>query len=145
VDATVRLSELAVASVVKQFVFVSSVKTGGPKVLGQCSSEKDQGVPEGIYGRIKREAEIQLLNIGRKFGMNLSIVRPSLVCGPNAEGNLRMIISRIEKGCFPQLPKVKNRRSMIHVDHLVRLLLVVDQDERANGGIFIATDGNTYS
>ena len=48
VDATVRLAELAVASGVKQFVFVSSVKAGGHKVLGQCSSEKDQVEPQKI-------------------------------------------------------------------------------------------------
>ena len=145
VDATVRLAELAVASGVKQFVFVSSVKAGGPTVLGQCSSEKDQGAPEGIYGRTKREAEIQLLDIGRKSGMNVSIVRPSLVYGPDVKGNLCMMMSWIEKGWFPPLPKVKNRRSMIHVDDLVRGLLLVAQDERANGEIFIATDGNLYS
>ena len=145
VDATVRLAELAVASGVKQFVFVSSVKAGGPTVSGQCSSEKDQGAPEGIYGRTKREAEIQLLDIGRKSGMNVSIVRPSLVYGPDVKGNLCMMMSWIEKGWFPPLPEIKNRRSMIHVDDLVRVLLLVDQDERANGEIFIATDGNTYS
>ena len=36
-------------------------------------------------------------------------------------------------------------RSMIHVDDLVRALLLVSEEERANGEIFIATDGNPYS
>ena len=34
---------------------------------------------------------------------------------------------------------------MIHVDDLVRALLLVANDESANGEIFIATDGQTYS
>jgi UDP-glucose 4-epimerase len=144
-DAAVGLAELAVASAVKQFVFVSSVKAGGPTVSGRCSSEKDQVAPEGIYGRTKREAEIQLLDIGRKSGMNVSIVRPSLVYGPDVKGNLCMMMSWIDKGRFPPLPEIKNRRSMIHVDDLVRVLLLVAKDERANGEIFIATDGNPYS
>ena len=144
-DATVRLAELAVASGVKKFVFVSSVKASGPKVSGQCSNEKDQVAPEGIYGRTKREAEIQLLDIGRKSAMDVSIVRPSLVYGPDVKGNLCMMMSWIDKGRFPPLPEIKNRRSMIHVDDLVRVLLLVAKDERANGEIFIATDGNPYS
>jgi len=144
-DATVRLAELAVASDVKQFVFVSSVKAGGPTVSGRCSSEMDQFAPDGIYGRTKREAEIQLLEIGRNSGMNVSIVRPSLVYGPDVKGNLCMMMSWIDKGRFPPLPEIKNRRSMIHVDDLVRVLLLVAKDERANGEIFIATDGNPYS
>ena len=34
---------------------------------------------------------------------------------------------------------------MIHVDDLVRALFLVAGEERANGEIFIATDGNPYS
>ena len=34
---------------------------------------------------------------------------------------------------------------MIHVDDLVCALLLVANDERANGEIFIATDGQPYS
>ena len=45
----------------------------------------------------------------------------------------------------PPLPEIKNRRSMIHVDDLVRVLLLLAQDEHAYGEIFIATDGNPYS
>ncbi|MBT3404529.1 MAG: hypothetical protein HN421_12605, partial [Gammaproteobacteria bacterium] len=46
---------------------------------------------------------------------------------------------------FPPLPETGNRRSMIHVDDLVRALLLVAEDERANGEIFIATDGVPHS
>jgi len=38
-----------------------------------------------------------------------------------------------------------NRRSMIHVDDLVRAILLVAKDGRANGEIFIATDGAPHS
>jgi nucleoside-diphosphate-sugar epimerase len=34
---------------------------------------------------------------------------------------------------------------MIHVDDLVRVLFMVTEDERANGEIFIATDGEPHS
>jgi len=77
--------------------------------------------------------------------MHVSIVRPSLVYGPNVKGNLRSMLSGIEKGWFPPLPETENRRSMIHVDDLVRALLLLTEDERANGEIFIATDGEPHS
>ena len=51
----------------------------------------------------------------------------------------------IKKGWFPPLPETGNRRSMIHVDDLVRAILLVAEDKRANGEIFIATDGTPYS
>ncbi|MES9904349.1 MAG: NAD-dependent epimerase/dehydratase family protein [Sedimenticola sp.] len=145
VDATVRLAELAAASGVQRFVFVSSVKAGGAAIPNQCMTEETQGEPEGIYGQTKREAELKLLEIGRQSGMHVSIVRPSLVYGAGVKGNLRMMLSGIEKGWFPPLPEVGNRRSMIHVDDLVQALLLVADNDRANGEIFIATDGRPYS
>ena len=91
VEATVRLAELAVASGVKRFIFVSSVKAGGPAVVGHCMTEVDQREPEDIYGKTKREAEIKLLEIGRHSDMHVSIMRPSLVYGPGVKGNLRLM------------------------------------------------------
>jgi UDP-glucose 4-epimerase len=145
VDATVHLAQLAVLSGVKRFVFVSSVKAGGSAVVGHCMSEVDQGEPEDIYGKTKREAEIKLLEIGRHSGMHVSIMRPSLVYGPGVKGNLRLMQAGIEKGWFLPLPEVNNRRSMIHVDDLVQALILVAEDDRANGEIYIATDGHLYS
>jgi len=137
VDATVRLAELAVYAGVKRFVFVSSVKAGGSAEAG--------GVPEGIYGKTKREAELQLLEISRRSSMHVAIVRPVLVYGPGVKGNLQLMRSAIKKGWFPPLPETGNRRSMIHVDDLVRALLLVAEDDQANGEILIATDGKPHS
>ena len=145
VNATVRLTELAATAGVKRFVFVSSVKAGGPAVAGRCMTEADQGTPDGIYGVTKREAELKVLEIGRQSGMHVSIVRPSLVYGPGVKGNLRMMMAGIHKGWFPPLPETGNRRSMVHVDDLVRAILLASQDKRANGEIYIASDGRDYS
>ena len=145
VEATVQLAKLAAQHGVKYFIFVSSVKAGGSAIACRCMTEENQGEPEEIYGRTKREAELKLLEIGRQSDIHITIVRPSLVYGPGVKGNLRMMLSGIEKGWFPPLPEVENRRSMIHVDDLVRALLLVAEDERANGEIFIATDGLPHS
>ena len=145
VSATVQLANLAVKSGVKKFVFVSSVKAGGNPPLGTCANEKDQKNTEDVYGKTKREAELKLLEIGQVSGMHVSIIRPSLVYGPDVKGNLQLMLSGVEKGWFPPLPEMGNRRSMIHVDDLVRAILLVADDDRANGEIFIATDGVPHS
>ena len=145
IDATVELAKLAVKNGVKKFIFISSVKAGGRGTSDKCITENDQRMPEGVYGETKRKAELSLLEIGRKSGMHVSIVRPSLVYGPNAKGNLKLMLSGIKKGWFPPLPETNNKRSMIHVDDLVRAILLVADDDRANGEIFIATDSAPHS
>ena len=145
VNSTVHLAELSVIAGVKNFVFVSSVKAGGRAVLGQCVTEDEQGQPEGIYGRTKREAELKVLDIGQQSGMHVSIVRPSLVYGPGVKGNLALMQSGIQSGWFPPLPETNNRRSMIHVDDLVRAIVFAAESDQANGEILIATDGVPHS
>ena len=138
IDATVQLAVLAATSGVTRFIFVSSVKAGG---IDEIAVDE----PEGVYGQTKREAELKVLKIGQQTGLNVSIVRPSLVYGPGVKGNLHLMRNGIEQGWFPPLPETGNCRSMIHVNDLVRALLLVADDERANGEIFIATDGVPHS
>lgn len=144
VDATFELAKLAVKNNVKKFIYLSSTKACPMPQLNSCVSEDDTGEPSGIYGRTKREAEIKLLQVARNY-MHVSIIRSSLVYGPEAKGNLNLMFSGIKNGWFPPLPRTGNRRSMIHVDDLVRALLFVKDLSKANGEIFIATDGTPHS
>ncbi len=145
VDATIRLAKLAVKSNVKRFIFVSSVKAGEDSNFRVVTNEVKKRSPEGIYGKTKREAELKLLKIVKESGIHVSIIRPSLVYGPGVKGNLQLMLSGIKKGWFPPLPETSNKKSMIHVDDLVRALLMVADDDRANGEIFVITDGTPYS
>ena len=145
VDATVELARLAIKSGVKKFIYISSVKAGHKGILGSCGNEEDQGDPVSIYGKTKREAELRLLEMSRNSKMHVSIIRPALIYGPNVKGNLKLMLSGIKKGWFPPLPKTGNKRSMIHVDDLIRAILLVTSEIKANGEIFIATDGILYS
>lgn len=145
VDATSRLAKLAEVSGVQRFIFVSSVKAGGSARAGYCIGEEEQTTPEGVYGRTKREAELELLSVGGRCGMHVSIIRPALVYGAGVKGNLKRMLTAIKAGWFPPLPETHNRRSMIHVDDLVSALLLVAKERRSDGEIYIATDGKHYS
>ena len=145
VNVTADLLSLSVKHNVKNFIFVSSVKAGGSPIRAVCATEEDQNNPAGMYGETKREAELKILEIGRKSDMHVSILRPALIYGPNVKGNLQLMMQGIKKGWFPPLPETGNRRSMVHVDDVVQALLLLASDQRSNGEIFIVTDGRTYS
>ncbi len=145
VTATIDLAKAAADSGVKSFIFVSSTKAGGKPIFGSCADESDQLEPEGIYGKTKREAEIKLLKIAENSIMNISIIRPALVYGPNMKGNLKSMLMAVKKGFFPPLPETGNIRSMIHIDDLVHAILLISESEHSNGEIYIATDGESYS
>ena len=145
VDITSKLLLLSVKNNVKKFIFVSSVKAGGVSKQGKCATEKSLSEPDGVYGKTKREAELKVLEAGRKFDIHVSILRPALIYGPKVKGNLQLMMQGIKKGWFPPLPEIGNRRSMIHVDDIVRALLFLSNNKKSNGEVFIATDGRVYS
>ena len=140
VDATKNLALQASKEGVKNFVFVSSVKAGSSK-----SSESDlEDSPDGIYGISKKKAELELKNLANNTDMKIFIIRPALVYGPEIKGNLSIMRNAIEAGWFPPLPKIRNVRSMIHVDDLVKAIVFV-LEKGKNAEIYNATDGKEYS
>lgn len=144
-EATISLIDIAVKKNVKNFFFMSSVKAGGLPEKGKCSNEEDQNIPDGIYGETKLKAEKYLFKMGKKNGMHVSVIRPSLVYGLGMKGNLKLMLSQVTKGFFPPLPETFNRRSMVHVDDLVESILIISNSENTNGEVFIVTDGMSYS
>ncbi len=144
VDATMKLAKLASLSKVRKFIYVSSVKAGNFHDNINLDNGSSINLHE-IYGASKRQAEISLLELAISTSMDVSILRPSLVYGPNVKGNLQAMQSAIKRGWFPPLPKLSNCRSMIHVDDVARSLLFIALNDQTNGEIYIATDGKTYS
>ena len=145
IDVTERLANVASISGVKNFVFISSVKASGAPFPEKCMTELDQANPVDEYGKSKRQAEIKLFKISKKSNMTVSIVRPALVFGPDVKGNLSAMMTGIDKGYFPPLPNIDNRRSMVHVDDLVRAIILIANENRANDNIFNVTDGIPHS
>jgi nucleoside-diphosphate-sugar epimerase len=55
------------------------------------------------------------------------------------------MMDAIERGRFPPLPATNNKRSLVHVDDVIRAALLAAESPRANGQVYIVTDGHAYS
>ena len=145
VKATKDLIKVAAKKRVSKFIFISSVKAGGINNQIAPMSEDDQLDPKDIYGKTKREAEVSILKMGVDYGIHVSIIRPALVYGNKMKGNLAFMFSSIKSGWFPPLPETYNQRSMISVLDLVSAIILITEDTRTDGNIYIATDEHQYS
>jgi nucleoside-diphosphate-sugar epimerase len=143
-DGTRHVLEGAVAGGAKSFVLFSSVKAAG-EGGNRCLDESFDGLPETPYGRSKREAERTVMEIGRRAGLHVTCLRLPLVYGPGNKGNLFRMIAAIDRGIFPPLPELGNRRSMVHVADVVQATLLAAGTPAAAGRCYIVTDGRAYS
>ena len=140
VEATKNLAQTASDCGVSSFIYISSTKAG---------ESDDQGFAlnsgQGIYGKTKRDAELEILSIASRSQMRVNIIRPALIYGPNVKGNLQSMLQGIRAGWFPPLPEVYNKRSMVHVDDVARSITHINNKLSLNKQIYNLTDNQEYS
>ncbi|HEV7274708.1 MAG TPA: NAD-dependent epimerase/dehydratase family protein [Devosiaceae bacterium] len=143
---TLRLAEAAVGAGVRRLVFVSTVKVhGAENGEGQPISEADRPAPADPYAISKWEAEQGLRNLAARSGLEVVVVRPPLVYGPNPKGNLLRLLRLVERGIPLPFGAVRNRRSMIGIDNFVSALSTMVAHPAAGGRTYLVSDGEDVS
>lgn len=144
---TVNLAKQAAKSGVKRFIFVSSVKVNGESTpSGHYFSHVDLHSPEDYYGQSKSEAESELLKLSIETGMEVVIIRPTLVYGPGVKANFASLMSLVAKGIpLPFGCMSNNKRSLVSVDNLVDLIITCIDHPKAANQVFLVSDDHDVS
>ena len=146
VQGTEHLARSAVASGVKRFVYVSSIKVNGEETLGGKSyAERDMPMPQDAYGISKWEAEQALHRVAEETGLEVVIVRPPLVYGAGVKGNFAQLLSVLARGIPLPLASIKNHRDLIYVGNLVDALVACATHSNAAGQTYLVSDGEGVS
>lgn len=145
VDGTLRVARAAWQHGVRRFVFVSSIKAVAEADNGQPVREDDVPTPCHPYGRSKLAAEEALLHYGRETGLDVIIVRPPLVYGPQVRANFLRLIDGIWKGVPLPLGAILARRSVIYVENLADALMHCATDPRAAHQTFNVADAEALT
>lgn len=144
---TISLARQAAQVGVKRFLFVSSIKVNGESThKNKPFSPMDQHAPEDDYGLSKSEAELQLFEIGKETGMEIVIVRPTLVYGAGVKANFASLMNLVSKGIPLPFGCMKdNRRSLVSVTNLVDLIVTCIDHPKAANQIFLVSDDHDVS
>ncbi|CAH0534701.1 N-acetyl-alpha-D-glucosaminyl-diphospho-ditrans, octacis-undecaprenol 4-epimerase [Vibrio stylophorae] len=145
VDGTLALAQQAAKAGVQRFVFVSSIGVNGQRTDLTAFSINSKPSPHNQYAQSKYDAELKLVELGMHAGIEIVIVRPTLVYGPCAPGNFGLLAKLVSK--LPILPfgRVCNRRHFISVQNLCHLLMTCACAPKAAGQIFLASEGEAVS
>lgn len=145
VDGTRHLAQEALKAGVKRFVFVSTIGVNGSATQNEPFTPDSLPDPHNAYAQSKYRAEMQLKELATESGLELVIVRPTLVYGPDAPGNFGLLARLVEHAPVLPFGCACNRRSFIAVQNLADLLVVCAQHPNAAGHTFLATDGRAMS
>ncbi len=145
-DATLKLAEAAEAASVRRMIFLSSIGVNGGETHGSPFTSTDPVAPHSDYAVAKAEAEEGLHAFTQTAKLEIVTIRPPLIIGKGAKGNLATLFRAIGKGIPLPLASVnRNRRDFVSVENLVSLLLVAAEHPDAPGRIFLASDGQPIS
>jgi nucleoside-diphosphate-sugar epimerase len=142
---TKHLATQASQSGVKRFIYVSSIGVNGLSSFDTPFTINSKTNPHSHYAKSKYEAEQCLKEIANITGLEIVIVRPTLVYGYNAPGNFGNLTRLIEKTPFLPFGLINNKRDFISVQNLAKLLITCAKHPKASGHTFLASDCETVS
>jgi nucleoside-diphosphate-sugar epimerase len=117
--ATAELVAACSRADIKHFVFMSSVRAQSGACADGVLTETDAPHPTEAYGRAKLAAEAAV----RAADMAWTVLRPVMVYGPEAKGNLAAL-QRLAATPWPlPLASFTARRSLVSLDNLARAVV----------------------
>jgi len=125
----------------ERFVYISSIAAAGPSLNGAPVREKDSPHPISIYGRSKLAGETACAEFGQR--LPITIVRPPVVYGPR-DRDVYEYFKQVNWGIRLRPGSAQRYTSMIHVEDLVRGMLVVAQHPQAAGETFFLANPEHY-
>ncbi|MXP10921.1 NAD-dependent epimerase/dehydratase family protein [Pseudoblastomonas halimionae] len=141
VEGTDRLLDAALAAGVGRVVFMSSVKAVGERSApGAPLGPDTPPEPEDAYGQSKREAEGLVQQRCEAAGIGWTIIRPPLVHGEGAQGNLQRLVRLIERGLPLPFGAVRNARSIVSVRNLAAAAIAATDATDAAGRVLHIAD-----
>jgi nucleoside-diphosphate-sugar epimerase len=119
----------------KSFIFISTVAVYGLEA-GEGITEETPLYGNTPYALSKIQAEEFMTEWCKKNNVILTILRPSLIAGPNPPGNLGAMINGIKSGKYLNIGGGKARKSVLMVQDIANLIpLVADK-----GGVYNVCD-----
>ena len=143
-EASVNLARQAAASGVKRFIFISTVGVFGSNGT-RPFLEIDKVKPETFYAISKYKAEQGLLVLAKQTDMEIVIIRPPLVYGPDTPGNFRKLMKLTGSALPLPFGAVKNCRSFIALENLISFIITCINHPKAAGEIFLISDSEDIS
>lgn len=132
-QGTVNLCKALEQNPPKAFVFISTMNVYGSQPGNMDTETSRPLVGDSPYAESKIMAERFLADWSKKHGVTLSILRPGLIAGPGAPGNLGAMVRGIKSGAYLSINHGKARKSMVMATDIARLVPLV------------ATHGGTYN
>ena len=144
---TQKIFDYFLASDIKKFIFLSSMKSVADGFAGDVLTEDTVPSPSDPIGKSKLASENYILSKQAEWeakGKEVYILRPSVIHGPGSRGSLNLLYNVLSNGIPWPLGSYENKRTFTYIDNLcyvVRDLLTIP----VVSGVYHVADDETIS
>jgi nucleoside-diphosphate-sugar epimerase len=144
VHAAVNVAKAAVLAGVERFILLSSAGVFGSHSPPEGFNDSSAPQPYDLYTKSKLEAEHRVQEIVSSR-MELVILRPPMVYGPNAPGSFRGLHLWVEKGLPLPFGSIFARRSFVGIRNLCSAFIAAETSRSTQDLPMIVADRESVS
>ena len=142
---TAKLLKICAKRGLKRFIYLSSIGVNGFRTENSIFNEASIPEPYNAYTNSKYKAEEIIKEMSCKLGIEYVIIRPPLIYGHNAPGNLGQLCSVLKKNIPLPLGNIFNKRNFIALPNLIDFIINCINHPNAANQTFLISDEESYS
>ncbi len=143
VEGSILVTKAAINCKVSRFVYLSSLKVHGEENHSDKPfRETDILKPIYSYGKSKAEAEKEILKLVNNKQMEIVIIRPPPVYGPNVPANFLVLLKLIKLGVPLPFSNIYAKRSYVAIANLLEIIRLSFEIKNISGEVFLVSDDN---
>ena len=130
---------------VKKLIFMSSIKVNGESTQASPFDENSIENPEDNYGLTKQEAESVIRKKFNRSDKDFIIIRPPLIYASQSKGNLKTLLSVIQKKIPLPFKCIGNARSIVEITTLSKFTALCVRESSIRNELFLVAEKKPYT
>lgn len=139
VDGTVHVLRAAAAAGVRRVVHVSTMAVHGGRLPAELTEECPLAFDGDPYGVSKAEGERAALALGAELGIEVVVLRPTIIYGPGAPLWVRLYLERTMREQLALVDGGESLANVVYVDDVVDAMMAAARVPRVGGHAFLVS------
>lgn len=139
---TQKIVDISNAAGISRLIYLSSIKVLGNRTLQNAFNQNTEPSPQDTYGQSKLGCEQY---IAKNFKHEWVVIRPPLVHGPDAKGNIAKLAAWSKSSRLFPFGGLENRRSIVSINNLCCFTQTCLNHPKAINQHWLVCDGVTRS
>lgn len=145
VETTYQIAKAAAQNGVTKFIFLSSAGVYGHYDNKVAALENQVCKPQEPYTQSKYAAEERLLSSSLSDTMQIVILRPPMIYGPECRGNLPQLAKMVRHPVSVPMGSIDGRRNFISVSSLIDGIALILKDSGDASGVWNIAESDQVS